>query len=178
MKPVLYVSPPPRCRNQFSIGVSGHCQPANSTQAPQIAAGTCAQAIARRHATRTPPRITKSTKIKCRRTVASARIRKTTGNVSQVCLRSRSTSDQMYGDKLRARSLQLRPPRPLSSCFLFAAALVLRFFPDAKPLLLEPSRSLRSSLFRVSICSVNRRSAPQCWDASSVMFMSVTQAPQ
>src|ERR1041385_2641636 len=51
-------------------------------QAPQIAAGTCAQAIHHQRATRPPPRTVNRTKSKWRTTVASARIRNTTGNVS------------------------------------------------------------------------------------------------
>ena len=50
MKLDVYAVPPPWVRSQFSSGVSGQTQPANSTHAPQAAAGRCT------HATRAPPR--------------------------------------------------------------------------------------------------------------------------
>jgi len=61
--------------------------------------------------------------------------------------------------------------RCVAAIFLLAAALIVRFFPDAAPLDDDPSTSLRSSLFRslsFSLISAARRS---CWGVRSVMFM-------
>src|SRR5262249_6574204 len=73
-----YAAAPPCTRSQFSSGVSGQTQRANSTQAPQAAAGRWIQASHRQRATNSPPRATKSTNATWKRTVASARNRKTT----------------------------------------------------------------------------------------------------
>ena len=77
MKLAVYAAPPPCRRNQFSSGVRGQNQPANSTHAPQAAAGRCNQATRGQRATSKPPRTTNSTKHRWTMTVASARIWKT-----------------------------------------------------------------------------------------------------
>jgi hypothetical protein len=54
--------------------------------------------------------------------------------------------------------------------FLLIAALIVRFFLDVARLVIAPSRSLRSSLFRPSSFFLIAAARLSCWGVSSVMF--------
>ena len=61
--------------------------------------------------------------------------------------------------------------------FLLTAALIVRFFPDVAPLVVAPSRSLRSSSLRPSSFSLIDAACLSCWGVRSVMFIHITTAP-